>query len=100
MANFQHLEILRQGVEIWNQWRLDEQKSVLTIDWHDLNLCEANLTAVNLEGANLREADLSEANLERADFREANLAKTSLIATQALETNFQKVILTGACIED
>ncbi len=51
----------------------------------EANLCGAYLRAVSLKGANLSGANLSDANLQR---------------TKALDTNFQKVIFTGACLED
>ena len=54
MANPEHLEILRQGVETWNDWRKQ-----------NLN-AQPKLDGANLHGANLSEANLIEANLFRA----------------------------------
>ena len=51
MANEQHLGILRQGVEIWNQWR--KENPALTAD----------LSRAHLFGAKLREADLERVDL-------------------------------------
>jgi hypothetical protein len=50
--------------------------------------------------AKLIKADLSEAYLNGACFVEANLAEANLSRIQALGTNFNKAILTGACLED
>ena len=47
-ANQKHLAILRQGVEVWNQWRKNPR------------------VRPNLSGANLSEANLSGVNLSRA----------------------------------
>ncbi len=55
MADEKHLEILKKGVDAWNNWR-EENRDVqpyLT----GANLCEANLTGADLRGADLREAD-------------------------------------------
>lgn len=46
MANQEHLEILRQGVEVWNRWR-EEHLEILP-----------DLRGADLRGAHLREADL------------------------------------------
>jgi len=58
-------------------------------------LSEANLSGVHLKGANLKGANLKGTNLSSANLSNANLQKT-----KALDTNFNKAILTGACLED
>lgn len=63
-------------------------------------LFRAKLFRVNLEEADLRQADLSEANLVRANLSRACLERANLIRAQAVETDFTKARLTGACIED
>jgi uncharacterized protein YjbI with pentapeptide repeats len=52
MANPEHLDILKQGVEVWNKWR--EEHSELCVD-----LSEADLTGVFLYKANLIRANLA-----------------------------------------
>lgn len=91
MANEGQLKILRQGVEIWNQWRKENDtvqfelwKNILeraSIDGVDLG--RANLDGADLKGANLAKADLSgadfgKANLSRANLEEANLSRVNL----------------------
>ena len=49
MANEEHLEILRSGVEHWNAWR--EQNADVTN--YLANLRDADLTGANLFDANL-----------------------------------------------
>jgi uncharacterized protein YjbI with pentapeptide repeats len=61
MANEQHLAILRQGVEVWNEWRKNNPE------------IEPVLSNVNFNGADLSDADFSLSNLRKADFTEANL---------------------------
>ncbi len=61
MANQEHLDILKQGVEVWNQWRKE---------YPDI---QPNLVGADLSGADLRKADLSEANFTKADLSGADL---------------------------
>lgn len=64
------------------------------------NLGGANLSKANLIGAKLSKAILNEANLTEADLIEADLSEAELVRTQALGTNCERAIFTGACIED
>ncbi|NTW82584.1 MAG: toll/interleukin-1 receptor domain-containing protein [Chlorobiaceae bacterium] len=81
MANSEHLEILKQGVEVWNKWR-EEYPHILPDLWRaDLvgaNLEKANLERANLERANLYEANLYETNLYGADLKGARLFSVDL----------------------
>ena len=67
MANREHLEILKQGVEVWNAWR-EEHPSVQP------DLAGANLADTELSGADLSNTKLSGANLKRANLRAAVLS--------------------------
>ena len=106
MANPEHLAILKQGVEAWNDWRMaspyvlpdlsdgdlteaGSRRARLTgVDFKGVKLAganlagavleKANLLRVNLHHATLRGADLREANLEAADLRRANLREVNL----------------------
>lgn len=74
------------------------------------DLSHSNLARANLRGArcykahfievDFREADLTRANLNRANLNGANLKNARLRATQALFTNFENSIFTGARLED
>lgn len=64
------------------------------------NLSGAKLIGANLTGAYLRGAYLKGANLSGAKLVGANLRGTNLQKVKALDTNFQKAILTGVCLED
>jgi hypothetical protein len=70
MANPKHLEILKQGVEVWNKWR-SEHEDVRP------DLSGAVLTNAKLMSANLVGANLSRAKLIGADFTNVQLAYTS-----------------------
>jgi len=124
MANKEHLEILKQGVEAWNNWR---KKKPLTIpdlsDTHfigenlsgvDLSqtyLYEAKFICANISGANLSGADLGEAylgasnisranlsgaNLHRTNLNGADLSCTDLLRASLLDANLYKAVLTEA----
>ena len=82
MANEEHLKILRQGVEQWNKWRLE---NAIKPDLSDADLILANLTAANLSGANLTGANLSYANLSDANLSGANLSGTDKLTQQQLD---------------
>jgi hypothetical protein len=85
-------------VDAWNKWRennLELVPDLKGIDLSGASLRGANLSRVNLSGANLTGANLSNANLS-----EANLTGANLTAVQGLNTNFEKALLTGACIQD
>jgi len=102
MANPEHLAILRQGVEVWNQWREENpdiqpdfmeaelfNEDLRGADLSKARMFKAILPGVNLSKANLHGAFLSNANLRRvkfdradlssADFTDADLRKASLL---------------------
>lgn len=76
MANPEHLKILLQGVETWNQWRKDNPEVVP--DLSGALLSRANLIEANLSEAELSDANLSGANLSGADLSGAIIGKTTL----------------------
>ena len=107
MADPNHVEILKQGVAAWNEWRdanpflvpdlsglniYAELNSTLTpnqrlrresidlanVDFRRVNLTKANFHDWIRKGANLSGADLQEARLERAALMEVNLEKANL----------------------
>ncbi|MGD0693981.1 MAG: toll/interleukin-1 receptor domain-containing protein [Terriglobia bacterium] len=94
MANEEHVKILEQGVEAWNQWRRDNPE--VRPDLSDADLHEAKLSEANLGGADLAAADLSGANLMGADFRLANLTGADLGRAFLSNTNLALSRLNGA----
>ncbi len=56
MAHQKHLDILKQGVRVWNQWR--EENPETRPDLMQADLREANLDLANLNGAHLQNAVL------------------------------------------
>lgn len=105
MANQEQLEILKQGVEVWNKWRKENNETEIDlsgVDLHGKNLNEidlsfGDLSNANLQGAKLVQADLygislidaelSNANLSKSDLRKANLAQAKLCRANLRETD-------------
>ena len=82
-------KLLRQGVEVWNAWRVKEPSVEVDLSeayLYHASLCrailselsETNLSDANLYRADLREALLPEANLRGADLSEARLRGADL----------------------
>jgi uncharacterized protein YjbI with pentapeptide repeats len=97
MANQEHLNILKQGVEIWNQWRMIHRNVSLDLSEADLegiDLSEPYPTfslteeryptslGADLRGINFRRANLSRANLSGADLSGADLSGADLSGVQ------------------
>src|SRR5438132_1274032 len=117
MANQEQLDILKQGVETWNKWRVghpDVQRPNLSsadlsnahlsnahlsgaglggADLGGADLSGANLSGADLSDADLSEADLSKANLFNADLRRADLRRANLFNAKVLLTTFGNVDL-------
>ncbi len=91
MGSQEHLELLKKGVEGWNQWR--ESNPDVAIDLSDSDLRGTNLKGANLKEANLEGAKLQFANLSGAHLEQANLARAKL-----QEVNLQGAQLSGAAV--
>lgn len=99
MADPEHLEMIREGVETWNRWRKDHFGLVPMLS--SANLKNANLSGAALDGAQLIDADLSNADLSGANLIRANLHGTQLehsdVSGAALiEANLRGTHLQGA----
>lgn len=99
MANLKHLEILKQGVGVWNSWR--GQHALVRPDLNNAylrgaDLSTANLEKVNLQSADLEDANLEDANLEKANLLGANLRDADLSGAVLRGSNLQRVNLRGA----
>ncbi len=106
MANPEHLAILRQGVEVWNQWR-ESNGSLVPPDLSGADLRGINLQGVNLKYANLSNTDLSNANLSggskliRVRLTKANLVKTNFSGADFGEfSDFTEANLTEADLSE
>lgn len=93
MANPEHLEILKQGVEAWNEWR-SEHLHVLP------DLRDANLIGTDLRGANLSDASLVGADFSAAILINANLFNADLSGAGLMDANLMGASLGGANLFD
>jgi uncharacterized protein YjbI with pentapeptide repeats len=121
MANPEHLEKLKQGIEKWNEWRKANEGVEPDLSGADLhgtdlsnaNFSKTNLGGANLSGANLRGAILSgsqdrnsgweaaymgAADLRGADLSGANLRDADLRGISASGINLKEADLTGATL--
>ncbi|MGB9254062.1 MAG: toll/interleukin-1 receptor domain-containing protein [Candidatus Korobacteraceae bacterium] len=116
MANPEHLEVLKQGVEHWNQWRKEHpdvlpdlsdailQRAKLgganlsRADVRRVDLREADLSRTNLSAARLRRTILYRADLSGADLSEANVTKANLIGANLHQANLGAADLSGALL--
>lgn len=106
MANQEHLDILKQGVEVWNQWRIASpniQPDLIRVNFSldNINLSSANLSDANLFRALLIFANLSSANLFRANLSDAgldyaNLSKANLNSANLFRADLRHANLRGA----
>ncbi len=108
----EHLRILREGVESWNEWRGHNRKLIPGLNGTDLrrgSFREADLSRTDLSGANLSEADLrlanlceanlSGADLSKADLRRANLSNADLSGADLSKADLVGANLTGARLD-
>ncbi|HEY7419444.1 MAG TPA: pentapeptide repeat-containing protein, partial [Ktedonobacteraceae bacterium] len=103
MANPEHLEILKQGVAKWNEWRRDNPGVVPDLKEADLVIAilrEIDLKRVNLSDADLSFADLSEADLRGADLSHADLSGANLSKANLISANLTRADLSTAILSD
>ncbi|HYU75152.1 MAG TPA: pentapeptide repeat-containing protein [Ktedonobacteraceae bacterium] len=113
MANQEHLDLLRQGVETWNRWRqehFDIQPDLSKADLrhiihrdanlHGTNLAKADLRRTDLRYANLTQARLSGANLTGANLSGAHLSRSDLTRTNLTNADLSKAIVKRANLTD
>jgi len=77
MANVEQLNLIKQGVESWNQWR--EQNTNVKLDLSESDLRQANLQKANLSHANLNKVKLQFSNLTGANLKGATGLSSSQI---------------------
>ncbi|MDI6450521.1 pentapeptide repeat-containing protein [Anaerobaca lacustris] len=104
MANPEHLAILKQGVEAWNQWRT--QNSGIEAELSGTSIAQLPLGGIDLRSANLSKAyaarqilnrtDLTGANLSGADLSESIVLRGQLSRANLMGANLQRALLLGA----
>lgn len=104
MIAIDYLELIEQGVDVWNRWRSEhpddcpvlESAYLFEKSLPGINLRHANLSRACLIGANLEGADLEGANLSGAYANNANLQRASLVSANLQDGNFIEANLTQA----
>jgi len=92
MTELKHKDLIKQGLEAWNQWRRDNPEVKPRLAAADLRRCE-------LQAYDLHDAELVAANLERADLEAANLAGADLRGANLQGANLNSADLSGADLE-
>ncbi len=109
MANAEHVKLLRQGVQAWNEWRgtrpdiqPDLQKANLTnmartgINFYKARLSRASFYKASLQDVDMRETNLQGAMLASANLNGANLALANLEGANLEQANLIGAVLRGA----
>jgi hypothetical protein len=114
MANEEHLKILLQGVEAWNEWREDNPNIMPALNNLDLSLLQfhgidlrntdlsntyffnTSFRRAKFNNADLSNADFGDADLSNADFNRANLSDACLQAARLINANLDGANLTDA----
>ncbi len=91
MANQEHVEILKQGVGVWNQWR-DEHPEIQP-DFDEANLEGTHLSQADLSGANFRRAYLFRTFLDESNLYDANLQGADLHSARLIKANLSRAAL-------
>jgi uncharacterized protein YjbI with pentapeptide repeats len=108
MANQAQLEVLKQGVDVWNTQRslnryeriyqyaqstgIDLKTAISEV----VNLDEIDLQEADLQRANLRNVNFSDVNLNGANFQEAELEYANFSRAKLNNTNFVHASLSSA----
>jgi uncharacterized protein YjbI with pentapeptide repeats len=103
MVNERNLDLLKQGVDVWNKWREENPEKRLLFNLIDLrgadltnkDLSGVDFHMIDLSGVDLRGANLSGANLNKADLKDANLIGANLNKADLRDANLLDVDLTG-----
>ena len=104
MVKRQHLDLLRQGIIAWNQWRKDNpdiQPNLREVDLRQADLSGADLSEANLwgarfSGARTRRAHLSKAPLRKVNRKWASLSGANLSSSRLRGARLSGVDLSGA----
>jgi len=99
MANQEHLDILKQGVEVWNQWREEHigiQPDLSSTHFSGTDLSRANLSNVNFNNAYLVGTNLNNASLLGADLIGTNLNNADLSNVDLSNAHLSSTHLSGA----
>jgi hypothetical protein len=104
VANQEQLDVLKQGVEVWNKWIVEHPRVKVDLRGVDLSKTilrgvefgQADFSRASLQGADLREAYLGEAIFNGANLVGANLRGNTLIGATFVRADLQGADFNGA----
>ncbi len=97
-ANQEHLEILKGGVELWNEWRFQNPEVLPDLIFADLS--HLDLSGINLRHARLRSTKFRSTNLSTSNLAGADLTQAQLPDTILREANLSHALLHFAVIDN
>jgi hypothetical protein len=89
-----HLDILKKGVNAWNQWR--EEHLDLLPDLSNANLGGITMAGANFKGTNFEKSSLKGNDLKNADLSNSHLEGADLSYTQLVGANLQRAFFDNA----
>lgn len=103
MADDFQVQLLKEGVTNWNEWRVLNPNIKIDLTGSDLsklnlvnaNLLGANLTSVNLEGSNLTTARLEKAKIISSNLKDVILPGAFLVDANLTDTHMEKANLSA-----
>ncbi|MGR3277084.1 pentapeptide repeat-containing protein [Acaryochloris marina NIES-2412] len=94
MANEEQVDLLKQGVEVWNKWR--EENPTIEIDLKNIDLISADLNGADLNDVNLNNAKLYNTKLHRAKLIGTKLSGAALVLADLSNAEVIGADLSGA----
>ncbi len=106
MVNPEHLKILNQGVNVWNEWRANNPDvypdlhgaDLISRDLENINFSKTVLVNVQLNYAKLAKSDFSDANMVSVVLRDANLDGAYLLNAKLAEAHLERVSLKASVL--
>jgi uncharacterized protein YjbI with pentapeptide repeats len=92
MGKNELIDILAQGVKVWNEWRKENKNIKIDLDDSDLSRIR-NLQGVDFSNASLVNTSFYSNNLANANFSNANLELVIMRDTNCEQANFLNAIL-------
>lgn len=94
MERSEYINILKQGVEIWNEWRLKNPKLIPNLEKITKN--KLILRSASLRGIDLRYSDLRNSDLSGIDLRYSNLRSVKLKGSDLSDSDLRGADLSNS----